>query len=45
MDDVLDDLFEKYGKVVFRSTDQKPANKETIDDAQSLSCELIFVLC
>ncbi|KAF3783413.1 Iojap protein [Nymphaea thermarum] len=37
MDDVLDDLFEKHGKVVFRSTDQKPVSKEASDDAESLS--------
>ncbi|KAK6149503.1 hypothetical protein DH2020_017028 [Rehmannia glutinosa] len=36
-DDMYDDLFKKYGKVVFRRNDQKPASAEVDDDAESLS--------
>ncbi|KAG8386606.1 hypothetical protein BUALT_Bualt03G0165900 [Buddleja alternifolia] len=36
-DDMYDDLFKKYGKVVFRSNDQKSAIKEVDDDAECLS--------
>lgn len=36
-DDMYDDLFQKYGKVVFRSNDQKPPSAEIDDDAESLS--------
>ncbi|KAK9275975.1 hypothetical protein L1049_023251 [Liquidambar formosana] len=36
-DDMFDDLFEKYGKVVFRRNDQKPPSAEADDDAESLS--------
>ncbi|KAJ8620641.1 hypothetical protein MRB53_029170 [Persea americana] len=36
-DEMFDDLFEKYGKVVFRRNDQKPPSAEAEDDAESLS--------
>ncbi|CAI9088047.1 OLC1v1022277C2 [Oldenlandia corymbosa var. corymbosa] len=36
-DDMYDDLFKKYGKVVFTRNDQKPAIQEIEDDAESLS--------
>ncbi|GAB2221896.1 hypothetical protein Droror1_Dr00013090 [Drosera rotundifolia] len=36
-DDMFDDLFKKYGKVVFRSKDQRRQSAEVDDDAQSLS--------
>ncbi|KAK6934815.1 hypothetical protein RJ641_034970 [Dillenia turbinata] len=36
-DDMYDDLFEKYGKVVFRRNDQKPPSAEVDDDAESLT--------
>lgn len=36
-DDMFDDLFYKYGKVVFKRKDQKPHSAEIDDDAQSLS--------
>ncbi|GAB4854764.1 hypothetical protein Ancab_023349 [Ancistrocladus abbreviatus] len=36
-DDMFDDLFKKYGKVVFRRNDQKPPVAEVDDDAESLS--------
>ncbi|PIN05499.1 hypothetical protein CDL12_21958 [Handroanthus impetiginosus] len=36
-DDMFDDLFKKYGKVVFRRNDQKSASAEADDDAESLS--------
>ncbi|KAI5674579.1 hypothetical protein M9H77_14943 [Catharanthus roseus] len=36
-DDMFDDLFKKYGKVVFRRNDQKPATSEIDDDAESLA--------
>ncbi|GAV64110.1 Oligomerisation domain-containing protein [Cephalotus follicularis] len=36
-DDMFDDLFRKYGKVVFRSNEQKPPTAEVDDDAESLS--------
>ncbi|KAL9243815.1 hypothetical protein vseg_017657 [Gypsophila vaccaria] len=36
-DDVFDDMFEKYGKVVYKRTDQKPPSAEVDDDAESLS--------
>ncbi|KZV36252.1 protein Iojap, chloroplastic [Dorcoceras hygrometricum] len=36
-DDMFDDLFKKYGKVVFRSNDQKSSSSEVDDDAESLS--------
>ncbi|XP_021906550.1 protein Iojap, chloroplastic [Carica papaya] len=36
-DDMFDDLFNKYGKVVFRRTDQKPPTAEVDDDAESLA--------
>nr|ABK94112.1 unknown [Populus trichocarpa] len=34
---MFDDLFNKYGKVVFRSNDNKPPTAEVDDDAESLS--------
>jgi hypothetical protein len=40
-DDKYDELFNKYGKVVFRRNDQKPQSEEVDDDAESLSCKLI----
>lgn len=36
-DDMYDELFNKYGKVVFRRKDQKPQSAEVDDDAESLS--------
>ncbi|KAI8006200.1 hypothetical protein LOK49_LG07G03630 [Camellia lanceoleosa] len=36
-DDMFDDLFKKYGKVVFKRNDQKPPSAEVEDDAESLS--------
>ncbi|XP_073134711.1 protein Iojap, chloroplastic [Henckelia pumila] len=36
-DDMFDDLFKKYGKVVFQSKDQTSASAEVDDDAESLS--------
>lgn len=39
-DDMYDDLFKKYGKVVFQSNDRKPTSAEIDDDAESLSCKL-----
>lgn len=36
-DEMFDDLFNKYGKVVFRSNDNKPPTAEVDDDAESLS--------
>lgn len=41
-DDMYDELFNKYGKVVFRRNDQKPQSAEVDDDAESLSCKLVF---
>jgi len=38
-DDMFDDLFEKYGKVVFKSKNQIPRSAEIDDDAESLSCK------
>ena len=38
---MFDDLFNKYGKVVFRSNDNKPPTAEVDDDAESLSCKFI----
>lgn len=43
-DEMYDDLFKKYGKVVFKSNDQKPPNVEAEDDAESLSCKPILLL-
>ncbi|KAG6494257.1 hypothetical protein ZIOFF_049277 [Zingiber officinale] len=40
-DDMFDDLFKKYGKVVYRSTDQKRPISEADDDAESLSLPLM----
>ncbi|CAI9756750.1 unnamed protein product [Fraxinus pennsylvanica] len=36
-DDMYDDLFKKYGKVVFRRNDQKSASAEVDDDAECLA--------
>ncbi|XP_010552399.1 PREDICTED: protein Iojap, chloroplastic [Tarenaya hassleriana] len=36
-DEELDELFKKYGKVVYRSKDQKPPTAEVDDDAESLA--------
>ncbi|KAJ8755579.1 hypothetical protein K2173_022158 [Erythroxylum novogranatense] len=36
-DDIFDDLFNKYGKVVFRRSDGKPPSAEVDDDSESLS--------
>ncbi|XP_042008068.1 protein Iojap, chloroplastic-like [Salvia splendens] len=36
-DDMYDDLFDKYGKVVFKRNDQKSVIAEVDDDAESLS--------
>ncbi|KAG5235734.1 protein Iojap [Salix suchowensis] len=36
-DEMFDGLFDKYGKVVFRSNDNKPPTAEVDDDAESLS--------
>ncbi|KDP25115.1 hypothetical protein JCGZ_22650 [Jatropha curcas] len=36
-DEMFDDLFNKYGKVVYRRNDQKPPIAEVDDDAESLS--------
>ncbi|KAL0003511.1 hypothetical protein SO802_017292 [Lithocarpus litseifolius] len=36
-DDMYDELFNKYGRVVFRRKDQKPQSAEVNDDAESLS--------
>lgn len=36
-DDMFDDLFDKYGKVVYTRNDQKPPIAEVDDDAESLS--------
>ena len=40
-DEMFDGLFNKYGKVVFRSNDNKPPTAEVDDDAESLSCKFI----
>ncbi|VFQ93792.1 unnamed protein product [Cuscuta campestris] len=39
-DDMLDELIEKYGELVFRRSDHKPASEEVEDDAVSLSFAL-----
>ena len=44
-DDMYDDLFEKYGKVVFKRNDQKSVIAEVDDDAESLSCEFRTYMC
>lgn len=39
-DDMFDDdLFKKYGKVVYKRNEQKSPIAEVDDDAESLSCE------
>ena len=35
---MFDDLFNKYGKVVYRSEDLKSPTAEVDDDAESLAC-------
>lgn len=40
-DDMFDDLFDRYGKVVYQSNDRTSPSTELDDDAESLSCELI----
>ncbi|CAL5402544.1 unnamed protein product [Camellia sinensis] len=42
-DDMFDDLFKKYGKVVFKRNNQKPPSAEVDDDAESLSLHKIGV--
>lgn len=42
-DDMYDDLFDKYGKVVFKRNDQKSVIAEVDDDAESLSCEFPYL--
>lgn len=37
-DDMYDDLFKKYGKVVYKRKEQKSPTAEVDDDAKSLSC-------
>lgn len=39
-DDMLDDLFDRYGKVVYSRKDKMPPSAELDDDAESLSCKL-----
>lgn len=39
-DDMFDDLFDRYGKVVYSREDKKPPSAEIDDDAESLSCKL-----
>lgn len=43
-DDMFDDLFNKYGKVVFKRNDKKPTSVEVDDDAESLSCKLSLLI-
>lgn len=38
-DEMFDDLFNKYGKVVYKSDDQKSPTAEVDDDAESLACK------
>lgn len=40
-DEMFDDLFKKYGKVVYDRNDKKSPSAEADDDAASLSCKLI----
>lgn len=40
-DEMFDNLFKKYGKVVYKRNDQKPPSAEIDDDAESLSCKVI----
>lgn len=37
-DEMFDELFNKYGKVVYKSDDQKSVTAEVDDDAESLTC-------
>ncbi|CAI0450387.1 unnamed protein product [Linum tenue] len=41
VDEVFDDLFNKYGKVVFRRNEQRPSIAEVDDDAETLSCDVV----
>lgn len=41
-DDMYDDLFKKYGKVVYTRNDQKSPIAEVDDDAESLACKNIY---
>ncbi|RVW75543.1 Protein Iojap, chloroplastic [Vitis vinifera] len=43
-DDMYDELFEKYGKVVLRRSDKKPHSAEVDDDAESLASSIWFLL-
>lgn len=36
---MFDDLFNKYGKVVYKSDDVKSPSAEVDDDAESLACK------
>lgn len=38
-DEMFDDLFNKYGKVVFKSNDIKSPTAEVDDDAECLACK------
>ncbi|KAJ0514551.1 putative protein Iojap/ribosomal silencing factor RsfS, Nucleotidyltransferase superfamily [Helianthus annuus] len=40
---MYDDLFNKYGKVVYKSTDQKSPTAEVDDDAECLSFVVALV--
>lgn len=40
-DDMFDDLFDRYGKVVYQSNDRMSPSTELDDDAESLSCKFI----
>lgn len=43
---MYDDLFKKYGKVVYKSNDQKSPTAEVDDDAECLACKpfIIYLL-
>ncbi|CAN1358997.1 Protein Iojap, chloroplastic [Linum perenne] len=40
-EEALDDLLNKYGKVVFRRNDEKGLVAEVDDDAETLSCDVV----
>ena len=46
---MFDDLFNKYGKVVYKSDDLKSPTAEVDDDAESLACNkqksLLLTIC
>lgn len=42
-DEMLDELFKKHGKVVYRSGDQKRPAAEADDDAECLSCKCLLI--